>query len=428
MISDEILEGVIRFVNEGLTEFQNALNAAVADGQKVLAFFGNLMNVAKNAASNVATAFANTWGGGAQKGFTSGWGVALGKFLSLVKKTFDAAMEISKKLTWGGGLGMAGLFYAAASGSAEMEKLKNSFTMFARELMAGFAPYVRFIAGVLDELTASLKRLTPEQKMSVAGWMLVGTAIAGLIVMLPTIVAGFTALMGIVTAAAAVLVTPWGAAIAGIAAFGALMYWVMSDVDSNAATTASNINKSNKSWFDFVFDGLKWLAEKMESFWNNVARWGINAAFLIKSAWKETQNGLAYIMSELAEALGIVPAGTTNALIDDIERERKALEAQRQKMLGAWQIPQGTLPNAVDAARDKLKNLWNGAGGPGFGFGGGKFESYQATWDRLMGSNGLLVQAQKTNDNLQKIDDKAGNTNVILNDIKDFMSSDAVVV
>lgn len=108
-------------------------------------------------------------------------------------------MTIAKTLSFSGALGIGGIFAAASRGTIEMQNLSLSFQRFADQVGAGFAPIVRGVTTVLQELTNIWKALNPELKESIFNWALLGTAIAGAVTLLPTalrIIGGIATVVG----------------------------------------------------------------------------------------------------------------------------------------------------------------------------------------------------------------------------------------
>ena len=111
-----------------------------------------------------------------------------------------------------GAVGM--LARAASAGTVEGEQFAKSYEYASRTLGDMFAPYVRLATNLVNKFTTYFKSLSAETKASVAKWAMVTAAVAAFAALLPTLIAGVTALTGAIFA----LTSPIGLAGAAIVA------------------------------------------------------------------------------------------------------------------------------------------------------------------------------------------------------------------
>jgi hypothetical protein len=322
--------------------------------------------------------------------------------------------QISRLLSFSGGLGLSGLFYGAARGTIEMQQFSVALRNLVNELGDRLAPYLRMATQTIIELTRAWKELSEETKQSITKWALWITGIATAIALLPTFISIIGAVVGAIGTLIAIITSPFtlfvaalaGAVVAADAAFGG-------EIISASRNAAEGIVDNTKTWSQYITDSLIGLVSAFGKFWNKVMEFAAKAATFVRDTWGDTVNWLARRLAQAGEWSGVLPKGTAKQLEDEIKRE---LKDRKPIDLGAAMFNLDNVgPNFrkfVDAIRNGLD--FNGAlariqqagqNANGFGRGQAQWEGVEDTWLRAQ-----MTSAQTTGGPVNQI---AGNVNGI---------------
>lgn len=211
----QIARAFVEFTEKGIEEYSDKTNKAVRATEKVTDAAGKAEKASKKMSSESA------------KGMKDA-----GRSVDDLHKKIERLVgrmkasdlyAVAKAFTFGGGLGLGGIFAGAARGSNEMERFGYSLEQLMRKLGAGFAPIVRGATMVLDQLAKEWMALSPAQRDAAFNFGLWTTGISAAVVAIPTLIIAVEKLrMSIIGLAAAGkgLPTLWGALGGGGAAAG----------------------------------------------------------------------------------------------------------------------------------------------------------------------------------------------------------------
>lgn len=191
--------------------------------------------------------------------------------------------KIAKAFSFSGALGLGGIAAGAMRGTVEADRLGASMERLMRVLGDKLAPYVRAAAQAINELTAFFERIDGATMAAVTKWTLFGTAVAGVVALLPSLVAAF----GVVVAAVGALLTPIPLVIAGVAAIVAAFTDWFSFASTGSADAAVNITNNNRDWFETITEWLATLGTNFASMWNKVVGMAAAAATTIYNKFQE---------------------------------------------------------------------------------------------------------------------------------------------
>lgn len=312
-----------------------------------------------------------------------------------------------------GGAGAAGFFKGfiqpAAQGTLEGLRLGQAFEYLQRVIGDGLAPYVRTLTSLIIKAADAFRQLSPEIKDMVVRIGLAGMALGTFMVMLPLIKAA----IGMVAAAIGFLVSPIGAVVIGMVGLLAYSYLTWKGMKDGAGEASDSIQESNETWIGHLIRSMKGVVKAVVEAFN----WMMRQVAKI-------QDALARLMSNIGEAIGLLPEGTTDALnrMKPIEPFKFDVEKVMRGMDQAAEYADKKGNEMLDLF-ESIKELFNftkeGEQQPGFNrIYKVQIEDGRQSYDRLLtafaGGQGESLAAQdlavnkKGNEKLDTVIDKLG--------------------
>lgn len=391
--AESIAKGVIAFVETGFS-------AAFASAEKL----AKVAETATTAMGKLATAMG--------RGLTAALqapsrmiDALTGKIYGIANAMANSGLgRLSQMLSFSGGLGIGGLFYAAARGTVEM----NQFSVAVRNLVNvmgdQLAPYLRLVTSAIIEMTSWWRGLDIATRRSITGWALVATAIATVIALLPVVIYVVGGIVAAIGTLVAIVTSPWVLMMAAAGAAAVAIGVFFDYISGSSDKAGQNINKSNKSWFsnflDFVSSGIMGWAK----FWNAAMEWGAKAVNFINERLKDAGLAMALLIAKVehitdprfnlrtdeqneaewqkkkARIMRNRENDSAPLISDDAMRKAQVDIDKLKKGVGEWKnkLEGIGIPPAFKKLFDNLLNLE----GPGFGRGQAQWEGFEDTWLR----------------------------------------------
>lgn len=256
MTSSKLAEQYVEFSAKGVSSVTGGIDA-------ILARMGKLGSVATTAGRTLATGLAIPSGlATGLKGMFDGLAGSLGNVAGL-----------AAKLSGGGGLLIGFFGHGAAQGTVEADQLGKAIERLTRVVGDMFAPYLRIATGLVEQATKWWGSLSEATKSSIAQWLLIGTAIAGVVAILPTVLSIGGAVVGVIAA----MVSPIGLVVGGLIA---LAGWF-----SGAADAGIDWQERITRAMDFVIKGWGYLSGTMSATWAVIEGLFSNMASLAKGTF-----------------------------------------------------------------------------------------------------------------------------------------------
>lgn len=155
--------------------------------------------------------------------------------LTAMQKGMEGVSSASTKAFAAATVSLGGFIRSGLAGTAQGEALSRSFALLSREITQLFLPTIEKVIASVRTLVEWFRNLTGAQQENIGKWVMLGTAALGVMMILPKIIAGFSALIGIVKMAAGAMSAM--SAASGIASGGILpLIGVLVTVGAGLAT------------------------------------------------------------------------------------------------------------------------------------------------------------------------------------------------
>lgn len=331
-------------------------------------------------------------------------GLGLTQFAGNLQKIGRLAGMIS----FGGTAGLGIILHGGFKGTQEANALSQAWEQFTRVISDRFAPYVRMAALALQDATTWFGSLSEATRDSIAQWALIGTGIAGVVALVPALVMGFAGVVGVFAAIA----SPATLVVALIGSIILVATEMFNLFQTGGAKAANSLNTSNQSWLQSLIQGIGFVVKALAKFFN----WIYERA-------NEVSDNIAHMIARIGQYAGVLPVGTTQALLEDIARRKaagplidvKGLDEFFKKAREKVPLLEANLGGLGDKIAKWAENLKIRAGQEGLHPDAkAAIESSQAGWERiqkgLMGIDTKIPEKQlneqrKTNDGIQKLID-----------------------
>jgi hypothetical protein len=312
------------------------------------------------------------------------------------KTAFSGIAGLAGKLSLGGGAGIGGILFGAGRGTVEMDQFTTSMERLVRAVGDKLAPYVRMATEGVTMMTEAWNGLGSEMQTIVTKWAVIGTAIAGVIALLPTIAGAIGAVLSTIGAMAAIITSPFVVTVAAIGAVIVAAGALYAYLSGGMSETAESMTDATGDWKDSVIGWTGLIAKTFAQMWNAILQ-GFTTAFnFISKKFASISDWIADLMASWGEWLGLFEKGTTDALramdpIKAITIDTKGLELDPDKAAeAAKSFGRGVKDSMNDAlgAIDKAMGRITKAGASNEGFGRGQvaWEGIGDTWSRLQGA------------------------------------------
>jgi hypothetical protein len=302
--------------------------------------------------------------------------------------------RIAGMLSFGGAAGLGAILHGGFKGTQEANALSQAWEQFTRVISDRFAPYVRMLALALQDVTKWFGGLSEATRDSIAQWALIGTGIAGVVALVPVLVAGFSGIVGVFAA----IISPAGLVIAMIGGIMIAAAKMFSLFQTGGADTADALQGYNQSWLQGLLSGIQSAMTGMAKLFN----W-------ISERIRERQNELARFFAHWGERIKIrnlrtgefeplLPPGTARVLKEDIAGEKPPPKIDIEglnELFAKVRRGAGQMEANLDGIGAQINDWWESLklrAGPGGATPAGKaaFESPQSMWERLQ--KGLMGQ------------------------------------
>lgn len=306
-----------------------------------------------------------------------------------VRERLSSVVPLFAKL---GALGAAftGIFgRAALKDTEEADDLNRAFTALAQTIGEIFVPYIRRLTEFLELARTEFANLSPETKNTIAQFVLIGTAVAGVVVLLPPLLAGF----GAVTTVVAALASPLVLIPALLIGAGAAFLYAASEGE-NFEEKLENMPKTLAE----VIVGLKGLVAGLKEYIITLIKTGdaTKASFKADRALE----GVVEKNKDFLKSAADFPKTLQKNLapfLDAVKQVRSGLSGLRADATGA----EGAIARARDLALKPLDFRPPTPKPPRFAAG---FESLQGTFERLQkGLLGVNDDQRRSREALEKI-------------------------